>query len=404
MAHVVLDKPYQFVPPHHGTGWPSFIQWADLYGTYLRKKDGIESYECRHVDRLQESLKAGHGILLCPNHCRTSDPLCMGWLARTAGTHVFAMASWHLFNEGRFKAWAIHKMGGFSLNREGLDRQAINTAIEILETAERPLILFPEGSTSRTNDHLHALLDGTAFIARTAAKKRAKSKPGSKVVVHPIGIKYLYGGDIEATSDTVLTDIERRLTWEPQRHLPLLKRIRNVGLALLTLKELEYFGEPRTGSLAERLAALIESLVAPIEQQWLGQVQSGPVIPRVKTLRMKLMPDMVHGKVADDEYQRRLKQLGDLQVAQQLNYYPPQYLVTRPSVDRVLETLERFEEDTNGKARRHGKLKVILEVAPPIEVSPERDRSADVDPLMSTLQDELQKLIDRLALESPEIR
>ena len=70
----------------------------------------------------------------------------------------------------------------------------------------------------------------------------------------------------------------------------------------------------------------------------------------------------------------------------------------------MLETLERFEEDTNGKARRHGKLKVILEVAPAIEVSPERDRSAEVDPLMGQLQHELEKLIDRLALESPEIR
>ena len=71
-------------------------------------------------------------------------------------------------------------MGAFSVNREGVDRQAINMAIEILETAERPLIVFPEGAVSRTNDRLHALLDGVAFIARAAAKRRAKHVEGGK--------------------------------------------------------------------------------------------------------------------------------------------------------------------------------------------------------------------------------
>ena len=81
----------------------------------------------------------------------------MSWLAREVRCLVYAMASWHLFQQSRFMAWAIPRMGAFSVYREGVDRQAINLAIEILETAARPLVIFPEGAVSRTNDHLHAL-------------------------------------------------------------------------------------------------------------------------------------------------------------------------------------------------------------------------------------------------------
>src|SRR3970282_234877 len=103
------------------------------------------------------------------------DPIVMGFLARHVACYMFAMASWHLFNQDRFTAWAIQKMGGFSVYREGMDRQAIQTAIDILAQARRPLILFPEGTVTRTNDRLGALLDGVSFIARSAARKRQRT-------------------------------------------------------------------------------------------------------------------------------------------------------------------------------------------------------------------------------------
>lgn len=401
MPYVVLDRPYEFIPPHRGTWWPSFVQLFELYRFHLSRVEGIVDRECRHVERLTESLEAGHGILLCPNHCRTADPVVMGWLAKAARTHVFAMASWHLFNEGWFKAFAIHKMGGFSINREGMDRKSIDAAVDMVSTAERPLIIFPEGATSRTNDYLHPMLDGVAFIARTAAKRRAKNVANGKVVIHPVGIKYLYQGNIRQTADRVLTDIERQLTWQPQSKLPLLERIRKVGLALLTLKELEHLGVPQEGDLPTRLTTLIEALLAPIETEWLGGPQTGGTIPRVKAVRMRILPEMTQGQMPPEEMQRRVRQLDTLQLAQQLGFYPPDYLANRPSVDRILETLERFEEDMTGRARVHGQIKAIIEVAPPIEVSPERDRSAKTDPLMTALEVGLREIVGELALESP---
>src|SRR4029450_5236829 len=114
------------------------------------------------------------------------------------------MASWHLFQGSRLYRWAIRALGGFSVNREGVDRQAINMAIELLAEAKRPMVIFPEGATSRTADHLHALLDGVAFIARAAAKKRAKQMPPGRVVVHPVAFKYFFAVDIRTAPDALL--------------------------------------------------------------------------------------------------------------------------------------------------------------------------------------------------------
>jgi hypothetical protein len=247
---------------------------------------------------------------------------------------------------------------------------------------------------------LHAVLD-IAFIARGAAKKRAKRVAGGSVVIHPVALKYRFGGDLERQGDEVLTGIEQRLSWRPQRHLPLLDRVAKVGRTLLCLKEIEYFGQAQTGTLAERLDRLINRLLCPLEQEWLGEPQSGSVVPRIKALRIKILPDMIEGRVDDAERRRRWEQLADMYLAQQLSYYPPDYIQAYPSVDRLLEMIERFEEDLTDKVTVHGALKVIIEVGEAIEVSLERDRSAEVDPLMLQLEERLQGMLDQLARESP---
>ncbi|MCI0360817.1 MAG: 1-acyl-sn-glycerol-3-phosphate acyltransferase [Planctomycetaceae bacterium] len=400
MQNIIVEKPYRFIPPYRTTFWSAVLRGLRIHQYYLWRSEGVTSYEVRDVQRLRQSIDAGHSVLITPNHPRTADPLAMGWLTVEANTHVYSMASWHLFHRNWLNAWAIRAMGGFSVNREGVDRQAINMAVDLLAEGKRPLIIFPEGATSRTADRLQALLDGVAFIARAAAKKRAKQSPPGKVVVHPVAVKYYYRGDIRRAADDVLSDIEHRLTWQPQRHLPLLARIVKVGSALLSLKEIEYLGQPQTGTLAERMNRLMDQLLGPIEAEWFGRVQTGPVVPRVRNLRIKILPDMVVGRVTPHERTRRWQQLAQIYLAQQLSAYPPDYL-TRPTVDRVLEMIEKFEEDLTDKARLHGKLKVVLQIGEAIEVSPERDRKAEIDPLMTQIQTSLQAMIDALAAASP---
>ncbi|ADB18840.1 phospholipid/glycerol acyltransferase [Pirellula staleyi DSM 6068] len=400
MQNIIVEKPYRFVPPYRGTFWSTVLRWIKVHEYYLRKTEGVESYEIRHLDRLEKSIADGHGILLTPNHPRTADPLAMGWLATDAKCHFYAMASWHLFNQDKLSAWAINRMGGFSINREGVDRQAINTAIDLIVEAKRAMVIFPEGATSRTSDRLQAMLEGVAFIARSAAKKRAKLSPDKKVVVHPIAIKYYYRGDLEKLADEMLTDIEHRLSWRPQRDLPLLSRIGKVAGALLSLKEIEYLGEARSGKLEPRLNFLINHLLGPIELKWLGSEQSGPVVPRVRALRVKILPDLTESRCDEAERTRRWKDLSDIYLAQQLACYPPDYLASYPSRDRILEILEKFEEDLTDKVRVHGGLHCVIWVGEAIEVSPERTRGLEYDPLMQQIVDRLTEMVAVLAKES----
>jgi len=401
MQKIIIEKPYRFVPPHRGTRWPSLVQRFNLYGIYLRYFEGVQTYEIRHTDRLKKSLDANHGILLAPNHSRMSDPLVMGFLARDAGCHLYAMASWHLFNHGWFKAFAIQLMGGFSINREGMDRKSISTAIDAMTEAERPLVIFPEGSTTRTNDYIHPLLDGITFIARSAAKRREKENLG-KTVVHPVAIKYRFDEEIAQAVGPVLTDIEKRMGWRPLDEMPLLDRIQRVGEGLFSLEEIRYSGKACPNeSLGTRTSQLIDTILHPLEREWLGQESTGDIIPRVKALRTRMVPDLAEGKLDPQERDRRWNQLEDIYVAQQISCYVPDYLSSYPSVDRILETVQRLEEDLTDRAQIVGALHVIIEVDEPIEVPVERPPKGVADPLLNTIRTRLQSQLDRLGHESP---
>jgi predicted secreted Zn-dependent protease len=65
-----------------------------------------------------------------------------------------------------------------------------------------------------------------------------------------------------------------------------------------------------------------------------------------------------------------------------------------------METIERFEEDLTDKARIHGKLKAIIDVLDPIEVSTKRTRGVAEDPLMTQIRESLQNRLDELKVES----
>ncbi|WP_153557723.1 1-acyl-sn-glycerol-3-phosphate acyltransferase [Roseimaritima sediminicola] len=396
---VIVEKPYRFVPPHHGNGWPTWIQRLRLVDLYLRRKEGIIDYECRHWDRVGESLRQGHGILLAPNHCRYADPLVMGWPARELNQHVYAMASWHLFNKNRFESFAIQKMGAFSLFREGQDRQSLEAAMDILAKARRPLILFPEGTTNRTNDRLQTLLDGVSFIARTAARRRQKAD-GGKVVIHPVGIKYVFQGDIDQWADRALRKLETRLGWEDVDTSRLLPRVRRVAEALLSLQEIAHIGQVQSGSLHERREGLIEALLEPIERERGAAKPGAPVLNRVRTLRSRLLPLLMES--ADEPAKERLRRLlKKVDLAQKLDSYPEGYLSVPPVTDtRVLETIQRMQEDFLGRPDSSYPLKAILEAEEPIEVPAERAPRGQVDPIVTELEQQLLGLLERLQHEA----
>ena len=386
---VVSDKPYVPVPPYRGTLWPRALNL--YFPRCLRRRYGTSNIDIAGAEKLRASIDAGHGVLITPNHCRDEDPIILSALARQTGTPFFVVASAHLFMQSKLQRFLLRRAGAFSIYREGMDKQAVQTSIEILEPAERPLVIFPEGHISRTNDRLTPMLEGTALIARQAAKKRAKD--GKKVVVHPAAIRYAFPFDVESAAARMLDEIEQRLTWRPSRGLPLVDRIRKVGAGLLALKELEYLGRTQEGTIAERIVKLTDSLLKPMEAEWTNGNGEGHVVARVKRLRSAILPDMIKGDLDEAEKARRWRLLQDADLAQQLYHYPPNYVTDGASAGRIIETVERFEEDLTGKVSLHGPVEAKVTVGDAIEVSTGREARGEADPLMGAIEGQLRSML-----------
>jgi hypothetical protein len=276
-----------------------------------------------------------------------------------------------------------------------LDRESLKCATRILSEARFPLTVFPEGFVTRNNDRLFQLMDGVAFLARTAAKQRAASSPHGKVVIHPVFIRYFFEGDLTAALTPVLERIEARLSWQPQKQLSLPDRVVKAGHALLALKEVEHLGSVQSGAVDERLPRLLDHLLGPLEHEWLGGRREPDAMTRVKQLRTAILPDLVHGELTETETARRWRQLADLYLAQQLHCYSGDYLAGTPTPERLLETVERYEEDLTDAATPHSPIHAVISVGEAIEAPPTRDRSADTDPIATELRQRLETLMEQ---------
>jgi 1-acyl-sn-glycerol-3-phosphate acyltransferase len=391
MQNVVIAKTYRFVPPQFSPFWWRIVQW--YLPAYLRKSFGVTSWKCVGVERLAASLNAGSGVLLASNHCRPCDPMVLGLLSREVARPFHVMASWHLFMQGRVQSFLLPRIGGMSVYREGLDRESLKCATRILAEARSPLIIFPEGFVTRNNDRLMNLMEGVAFLARAAAKQRAASPQPGKVVVHPVFIRYFFAGDLAAAMTPVLREIEARLSWQPQNQLPLRERIVKVGHALLALKEMEYLGATQSGGARERLPLLLDHLLQPLEQEWTGGRREPDAMTRIKRLRAAILPDMIHGALPEEETARRWRQLANLYLVQQLHCYSGDYLTGEPTPERLLETVERYEEDLTDAARPHPPIHAVISVGEAIEATPTRDRGADGDPVANELRRQLEMML-----------
>ncbi len=179
--------------------------------------------------------------------------------------------------------------------------------------------------------------------------------------------------------------------------MPLPERIVKVGLGLLSLKEIEFLGLPQPGTIAERLTRLIDHLLAPLEREWLGDdTPDSTVVGRVKKLRAAVLPEMIQGEISPQERERRWRQLADMYLAQQLSCYPPDYVMDGATPERMLETVERFEEDLTDSCRIYRPMTVTVQVGEAIVVPPARARGTDEDPVMASLERQLREMVSTL--------
>jgi len=396
MQNVVSDEPYEFVPPYRGKFWSWLIGRFLPY--LLRSRYGIVSWKIHGIEQLRQCLTNNDGIIVCPNHSSISDPMMCGVMTLEGPCHIHAMASWHVFRQKWLETWVSQKAGGFSVYREGMDRKALDAAVEIVSGAERPLVIFPEGVISAANDRLLSLMDGTGFIARRAAKKRAKSHPDSRVVLLPVAYRYEHEEPADKNLPSVLDRLEKQFFWQTPSSADLVSRVNRLREAIQSAREVQFDGHPSTGDVEERMAALVERILHTHESEWLGGPRSGDVITRVKDLRTEILSDMTSGEVTDpEERSRRWRHLTDVYYCQCMSLHAPGYIDPELAGDRLnhrlYETVARIEEELTDTHTTFQDLHVDVHFGEPIEVDPQAGRSRGDDPLMAELRSRMLSLL-----------
>lgn len=377
--------------------------WVKVCGPVRRRMQvrtqRLREIEVRGLEHLRAADAAGRGILITPNHSGHADAYIMYEAAQRLGKPFYFMTAWQVLGlQNVFRRTFLRWHGCFSVDREGTDLRAFKQTVEILQSEPNPLVIFPEGEVYHLNERVTPFREGPATMALAAARKAER-----EVVCVPCGIRYAYIEDPTAELLEVMDRLEEAMFWRPRPDVPLAKRIYQLGEGLLALKELEYLGKTCEGSVPERVANLAEQILSGLEERYgISSDGTNPtkVPERVKGCRQHAIK--VLGELAEDSVERRAyhNDLDDLFLVVQMFSYPGDYVSENPTIERLAETLDKFEEDVLGRttATIRGARKATVTFGEPIVVTVDRkNRNAGAE-LTRKLEQEVQRLLDETPL------
>ena len=393
------QRPYFFRPPKYSSLLaPFLIKISEVF--FLRRTFRMRRITSEGLDSVSQLVDAGHTVLIAPNHADHADPHVLICLGRRHGLTFHFMAAREGFELSRLHAFALQRCGAFSVDREGADIASIKTAMQILRQGRFPLVVFPEGEIYHHQEQLDPLNEGVSTMLLRAAKSLPIEKCAYLI---PAAMLYTYEEAVKCSFSERLSVLEERITWKPRDDLEVVDRIYRLGEGLLALKEVEFLGSARPGSLIDRLSNLRNELVAAVEEKHLRKKGTGSIPERVKALRARIRKQLLgsDGNISEEEQARLYDDLDTLFVAVQLYSYPGQYLRENYSVDRIAETILKLEEDVLGKADYPAHRDVHVKFGAPIEVKTYlkehsfNTRNA-VGPLTTLLSERIQSMLQEL--------
>ncbi len=362
------DLPYRFVPPKPNPFLISLTQWVMGKVALPSKRHLIEELEIRGQDTFRQSCGKDAHILLLPNHSTHSDPQVMSEVTRRLGIQPSFMAAYDVFARSRIQSWIMQRSGAFSVDREGSDRKSMKCATDVLIQGKHPLILFPEGNVYFCNDEVAPFAEGASYIALSAQKKLGESHP---VYAVPVSMKFTYIEDIRDQLRSSLDELARRFETEldPEADFGLeLLRISTTALQRF-LRQRGYSSSKQASSVDEQIHNAAEQIINSLEEKI--EIQSKPgssLTDRIRRVRatihgIRIDPDreVDHPAAAlwADEAILALRILG----------YQGGYMATKPTLDRVAETVARLREDVHSLTfPPAGKRRCIVQLGNPIDL------------------------------------
>jgi hypothetical protein len=298
----------------------------------------------------------------------------------------------------------MQRLGVFSINRDGSDRQSVRQAIDLL-TSGQSLVVFPEGEIHHLNQRLMPLLDGVAFMTYSAQQQLIKAGSDGTVWIVPTAIRYRFAEDVRSRLEEAMTRLEKRMLWaRPPAGTSLRERILWFGDLLLTIKEKEKRQRSceSDGDLPTRIRMLIEALLSRQEEQYLNGTPAGKTTAlRVKALRRRLL-DLCGDREADEATRQQARlALEDVQLALQLYSYPGNYITSDDAIEAMGETIEKFHEDIFSHCDPIGGRRARVLFGEPISMR-ETSSEGRTRAIIEKVTDELEGRIEQLLVRAGE--
>jgi hypothetical protein len=401
------ELPYEFIEPKVGAFW---LWIGRLYSRHvvLRGEQQVVDIDAQGLETITRLLERGDGVLITPNHQGHADCPVMLELSRRVGHPFYFMAAYQIFRgHGGLAKFMLPRIGAFPVDREGSDLRAFKTGVDILARGRDPLVIFPEGEVYHMGDRLTPIREGAAAVATTAAKRAAERD--RTVWIVPMAMKYRFidGHDPMPALLATMDQLESRFTWWPRSESGLVDRIYSYAEAMLCLKEMEYLGSAHTGPIKPRIVGLRDAILDGLEDRYFGKRRADDAPVRVKELRRVCLERLADPSTTAETKTDLRHALNDVFVALQLFSYPGDYLREGATVERVAETLMKFEQDVMGNETppRNGPRRAIVRVGEPIDVRARmaaqgRPRLA-VAAITTELEASLQALLDSIGPGRP---
>jgi 1-acyl-sn-glycerol-3-phosphate acyltransferase len=372
---------------------PWFVRCCRPIHTRFRiRNQKLDDVEVRGLEHLKAAVSETAGILITPNHSAHADAVVMYHTAHELGRPYYFMTAWQVLGLcPKLRSWFLRSHGCFSVDREGTDLRAFKQASEILQKSKHPLVIFPEGEVYHLNERVTPFREGASAIALSAARRADRPIYGI-----PCGLRYFYTEDPTEELLELMSRLEISMHWRPRPDVPLHERIYRVAEGILSLKELEYLGESRKGDIPGRVHQLSDEILKPLEQKYGIETPAECIPERVKAVRQKAIDQLEHLEAGSPEQQQCYLDLDDVYLVTQMFSYPGDYVAEKPSIERMAETLDKFEEDILGRqtATIRGRRRAVVSFGEPIDVgSFGKGKSAAAD-LTQQLEQGVQNLLD----------
>lgn len=148
----------------------------------------------------REHMPAEGAYILAPGAHRSNlDTLIVCMLTRRRLRYMGKDTLWRT----RFWDWFFSALGGFPVNRDGADREALRLCLDIADAGE-PVVMFPEG-TRGTGPVVEGLHDGPVYVAAKAGVPivpvgiggSERAMPSGSKMIRPMRMSMIVGPPIE---------------------------------------------------------------------------------------------------------------------------------------------------------------------------------------------------------------